>query len=204
MGPPGHGGGRIHVHQRITDDACDNATPIIGADLDLGDYKQVTHETFSRQLDIGTRKDYRRRIQRIIDFWKKQCPEYINAGGVLDVSAEDQQDETKYFFKGRFKQDIQYRGIRVEFVIRALAFIRKKEGGRLKTHGDIRKYSDAIKWAAGIQQSALPSSYHVEIEKFLKSYKREAAVAKGHGLVDEKAADPITLPLYHLLLKWSL
>ena len=90
MAPPGHGGGRIHVHRRITDDA----TPIIGADLDLGDYKQVTHETFSRQLDIGTRKDYRRRIQRIIDFWKKQCPEYINAGGVLDVSAEDQQDET--------------------------------------------------------------------------------------------------------------
>ena len=67
MGPPGHGGGRIHVHQRITDDA----TPIIGADLDLGDYKQVMHETFSRQLDIGTRKDYRRRIGRIIDFWKK-------------------------------------------------------------------------------------------------------------------------------------
>ena len=85
MGPPGHGGGRIHVHQRITDDA----TPIIGADLDLGDYKQVTHETFSRQLDIGTRKDYRRRIQRIIDFWTKQCPEYINAGGVLDVSAAE-------------------------------------------------------------------------------------------------------------------
>ena len=29
-------------------------------------------------------------------------------------------------------------------------------------------------------------------------------LAKGHGLVDEKATDPITLPLYHLLLKWSL
>ena len=95
MGPPGHGGGRIHVHQRITDDA----TPIIGADLDLGDYKQVTHQTFSKQLDIRTRKDYRLRIQRIIDYWKKECPEYIAAGGVADVSEEDLHDETKYFFK---------------------------------------------------------------------------------------------------------
>ena len=121
------------IHQRITD----HATPIIGADLDLGDYKQVTHQTFSKQLDIRTRKDYRLRIQRIIDYWKKECPEYIAAGDVADVwDEEDLHDETKYFFKGKFTEDIQYSGIHVQFVIKALAILRKKGGERLNEEHD--------------------------------------------------------------------
>ena len=119
---------------------------------------------------------------------------------------DELNDLSKYHFNKT--EDIIYSssngGINVKFVMKFLAYTRKKKTGNFKTHGELRKYKDAILWGAKVQNELLPSSFYTQIERYLNSFKKEVAVARRDGIVEDKAADPITVPLYHLFLKWAL
>jgi hypothetical protein len=47
-------------------------------------------------------------------------------------------------------------------------------------------------------------AYYNDIEKFLTSYRKETVDAKKEGKLDEQEADPISWPLFKLILSWAL
>ena len=60
--------------------------------------------------------------------------------------------------------------------------------------------STGILHCANDVNEKLPSSFCSEMDKFLKSFRKETANAKKSGLVDEQEADPISFTLFHQLL----
>ncbi|CAB9498884.1 unknown protein (Partial), partial [Seminavis robusta] len=102
------------------------------------------------------------------------------------------------------KIDLIYAGLNVQYVLRFLFEQKKKQNGNLKTHGELRKYKDAILWGAKVAKQRLPRSFYEEMDTFLQSYKKEFAQAKKQGSVDEQEADPITFSLYSLILDWAV
>jgi hypothetical protein len=193
-------GGRILPHERDVD----NSVPLLGADLtDLGDnYNELYNETLQHDMNDRTRKDYRRRNIRIAEFWEEHCPDYYPIG-TRDVSAHDLQDVGKFFY-GRYMKDLVYQGLNVKYVIKFLMCTKIKENGNFLSFTDIRKYKDAILWAASMAKERLPTTFYEEIEKYLKGYKKELVKARKEGNTDERAADPISFALYYLLLTWSV
>ena len=198
--------GRIRPHQRD----ADQSGLILGSDLDLpADLKAKCNETLKLQMGTNCRRDYRQRLKRIINFWKEESPLYYEVG-VTPVGPEDLVDETKYFFAGTgrskegFTEDLVYTGLNVEYVLLFLASTKKKSDGKIKSPQDLRKYKDAILWGAETAGARLPVAFHEKVDRFLASYKKEYQQAKKNGLVEETAADPITEPLYKLILQWAL
>jgi hypothetical protein len=49
---------------------------------------------------------------------------------------------------------------------------------------------------------ALPLSFFQTKDKFLLAYRKEVAVCKGLGKVDEQEADPIPMSLFVFMCKW--
>jgi hypothetical protein len=88
--------GRVHSHQR----PHDNSVPILGQNLsDIGeDYDNALHDTVRRGMDDKCRKDYRRRQLKIVEYWEKSCPQYYEVG-VREVTEDDRNDRTKFYFE---------------------------------------------------------------------------------------------------------
>jgi hypothetical protein len=156
-------GGRILPHERDVD----NLVPIMGAEFtDLGyNYNDLFNETLQHDMKDLTRKDYRQRNIKVTKFWGEHCPEYYPVG-TRDVSAEDLQDQRK-FFHGRYKKDLVYKGLNVKYFIKFLMAIKKKENGNFLSFTDLRNYKDAIMWPASMAEERLPTTFYEEIEKFL-------------------------------------
>ena len=68
----------------------------------------------------------------------------------------------------------------------------------------IRKYDDAIKWAAGRSTFRLSTAYYTEMDTFINAYKKEYTGTVGKKYGDERDADPITCTLFRLICKWAI
>ena len=103
---------------------------------------------------------------------------------------------------------MKYKGLNDQFVLHFLVenkiHTTTKRKGKFKSVGDLRKYKDAIMWGALMQEELLPSKFYTMFDNFLGGYKKEFKKKKKLGLVDEGTADPITFPLYKLILTWCL
>ena len=95
-------GGRIHPHQRDTNDDV----AILGEHLnDIGDdFQQNYNEVKKHAMSDKNRKDYRCRIMRVCKYWKEHCPDYY-AIGVREVTDEDLKDESKFYY-GHYNYDL--------------------------------------------------------------------------------------------------
>ena len=194
----GGGGGRIHVHQRETDDTV----PIIGADIAIKEnHAAAAQTTQSKGMKDKTRKEHRNRIMHLIEFWKKHYERYLDQGTYI-LTDEQKADPTKYYFQN--DRDLRYRGLNVKMVIAHCSDKKVKENGKLISPSDLSKYGDAIKWGATMAGEVLPTEFHVEFESFITSYKKEYSEAKKEGKVDEKAADPINAGLFVKILQWAV
>ena len=193
--------GRIHLHQRDTDDAA----PLLGAGLSVPDGLAAQYNTTMKiSTTDSCRKDYRSRIARTIKFWAVECTEYFQIG-VIDVPPSDLSDDTKYYFQ-KHKKDLVYSGLNVKFVLHFLMSNKHKKDDpkKLKSIEDMRKYKDAIMWGAKVVGQRLPTVFYEEMDKFNAAYKKEIARAKKEGKVDETSADPIPFALYERILQWAL
>jgi hypothetical protein len=85
-----------------------------------------------------------------------------------------------------------------------LAYKKRKENGKCSSHVQLRKYNDAILWAAKTSHERLPLLYYKEMDKFLVAFKKETTMAKKDGMLDEQEADPITWTLFRKILQWAL
>jgi hypothetical protein len=193
-------GGRIYPHQRDTD----NAAPILGEELGevSADFKQLHLETLKLGMDDKCRKNYRARIIRIVEFWSVNNKEYYEIG-VKQVSEEELRDESKFYYN-RYKTDLIYQGMNVNYVLNFLISTERRNDGKLKSYQDIRKYRDAILWGAKVSGERLPQQFYEQIDVYLGAYKKKFVIAKKTGEVDEHGADPISFPLYELLLQWAI
>jgi len=200
MAPSRHRGGRILPHQRDTNDVA----PLLGANLDLqnDEFERQSNEIAELAMANKTRRDYRCRIMRIANFWKKINPEYY-AIGVIKVSESDLENPSKFYF-GQYKEDLVYTGLNVVMVKQHLMSTMKKENGKVKSLQDVRKYKDTIIWGAKIAGQRLPTSFYEEIDAHIASYKKLYIKAKKEGDVDEREADPIPITLYQSMLKWAI
>ena len=69
--------GRIPVAFRATNDSVG----ILGEDVDVGDdYNAIVQETLDKEITEKTRKNYRNRLKKIIDYWREHCNEYYQQG----------------------------------------------------------------------------------------------------------------------------
>jgi hypothetical protein len=194
------GTGRIRSHQRPTD----NSVPILGENLsDKGeDYENALHDTVRRGMDDKCHKDCRRRQQRIAEFWKKNCPHCYEVG-VQEVSAEDLNDRTKFYFQP-YKFDLKYSGINVDCVLHFLMQNDTKANGKLKSFQDTRKHRDAMLWGAKVADKRMPQTFYEKTDICLEACKKKFVHERKAGSVDEHATDPIPMPVCELLLKWSI
>jgi hypothetical protein len=74
----------------------------------------------------------------------------------------------------------------------------------LKSRDDMRKYKDAVMQGAKVAGQQLPTSFYVEMDKFLQAYKHEIAQGKKRGMVEDVSSDPINTTLYGLLMLWAI
>src|SRR6056300_760416 len=186
----GGGGGRIHVHQRETDDTV----PIIGTDIAIKEnHAAAAQTTQSKGMKDKTRKEHRNRHMHLVIFFKEHYEEYFEQGTYL-LTDEQKADPTKYYFQN--DRDLHYQGLNVKMVIAHCSNKKVKANGKLISPSDLSKYGDAIKWGATMAGEVLPTEFHVEFESFITSYKKEYSEAKKEGKVDEKAADPINAGLF--------
>ena len=69
--------GRIPVAFCATNDSVG----ILGEDVDVGDdYNAIVQETLDKEITEKTRKNYRNRLKKIIDYWREHCNEYYQQG----------------------------------------------------------------------------------------------------------------------------
>ena len=192
-------GGRIRPDERHTNDTA----PLLGAALGPASetFNDLMHETEEKGMTNKNRKDYRRRMQRICEFWQKENPEYF-AVGVVEVTEEARANKRHYYFN--YKYDLKYEGLNHQYFLHFLLSTKKKADGKFKSIQDLRKYKDAVQWGADTLNVQLPTSFYMAWDKFHKAYKKEFAGAKKEGMVDEQGADPIPYELYVLILGWAI
>lgn len=199
-------------HQVARRHEYDDNSPILGTDLEeqeLGtDYQQKMQKTMEHVVKVDTRRDHRNRIVRIINFWKKNCPQYYLIAVRKNTPKEMYDEPLMWFFKGKYKEDIIYTGLNPKFV---LAFLNDekivKHGankGNYRSYDDMRKFRDAINNGAKIRSEKMPHDFHVQIEQYLKAYKKEFKKEKKNGNAESKDADPISFELYKQILAWAI
>jgi len=155
-------------------------------------------------MDDKTRKNYRARIVRICKWFEEHQSQYYEMG-VREVTADELVDPDLFFFK-RYKLDLVYQGLNVDYILRFLLGNEQKERNendapiKYKTHTDMRKYKDAIQWGAQVRQERLPRKFYEEMDKFLGAYKKKLVIKKKTGEVDEHASDPIPEALYERII----
>jgi hypothetical protein len=85
---------------------------------------------------------------RIAEFWEKNCPQYYEVG-VREVAEVDLNDKTKFYF-GRYKFNLKYSGINVDYVLHFLMQNDTKRMGNsspFKTYGSTEMpYCGGRKW----------------------------------------------------------
>jgi hypothetical protein len=192
--------GRIRPDERDTDDAATT----LGASLpDIGEeYDANYNASLELSLSKKCRTNYQCRIVRVAKFWQENCPSfYVEA--TKEVSAQDLVNESKFYY-GRHKVDLIYKGFNVKYLLHYLMTTTRKANGKMKSHQDVRKYKEAIMWAASVVGERLPTTFFVEMDKYLASYKKQIIKPKKKGEVNESESDPIPLQLYQLMLVWAI
>ena len=187
--------GRIHLHQRNTDDV----TQVIGVDNSItAEHADDIIATEQRAMENKTCKEYRCQIARIYKWWMEHYPDYFE-NGTWVLTDNEKNDITKFHHTN--ERDIIYGGLNVQYVMAFLSAKKKKSTKPdgtivLSSVSDINKYDDAIKWGALHAEQALPSSYYSKMEGFILSYGKEHKQVQKEGRTDEQEADPITSTLF--------
>ena len=89
----GQHGGRIRAHHRQTDDN----TPTIGVGITLQDENMFAITTTEdKSMTDKSRRDYRNRLKRFIEWCRVNYPMYYNKG-TRDLSVEEHADPIQFY-----------------------------------------------------------------------------------------------------------
>ena len=190
-----HGCGRIYPYQRKTNDQAE----ILGEDIDVDEqYMNRVRETEGFKLDLNLLRNYRNRIGHIYKFWEEYFPDYYK-NGVRKLSDDESNNPESFHYKNEC--DLVYTRLNVKMINFFLTSKKVKVNGNMCSVSNLSKYKDAILWGSQEAHSPLPQSFYIEMERFLKSFKKETQKAKKEGKLDEQEADPIPWNLFKAILR---
>ena len=141
------------------------------------DHAEATRDTSAHKEVLKTEREHRNRLNRMMNFWQEQHPDCCQ-NGVRVLTEEDLGDRDIFWWKNTC--DLVHTGLNVKMVLAFMAVAKVKKNGKLAGHADIHRCNDAILWGCSQAGQRLPRNCCVETEKFLKSYKKETAVAETH------------------------
>ena len=163
--------GQIFLHDRNVNEKI----PVLGNNLKLDTiHSDLVQSTEQKEINRRLQMEYCNRIKHIYEFLEKNYPSYFVVG-VQPLSEVDLGDIDKFYHNNKY--DLIYDGLNVKFIKVFFGKIKTKENGNLCSFVHIRKYKDAILWGAKVAKCALPSSFYLETERFLNSFKKEAKKA---------------------------
>ena len=119
---------RRYTNVRTPPDVDNDSAILCGDRLPSADHTSSVHETMRRDKKDHTRKDHRRRLCRLAEYWEANNPEHGEVG-VVDVSDEERKDPSLHFYN-YYKKDLVYRGLNVKCVLEYLAKNKKKSNGK--------------------------------------------------------------------------
>ena len=160
--------GRIRTTQWKTNDA----DGLLGNDVITADeHQELVRNTENLEINVKLQNEYRNRIQHIYKFLEEKYPDYYAIG--VRVLTEEKKVSIDHHWN-KHDRNLVYTGLNVKFVKAFLAQVKKEKNGKLCSNSNIRKYKDAILWGSSQAKSPLPFSFYNEIDRFLKSFKKEA------------------------------
>ena len=124
---------------------------LISIDIDADDFNPEDFEvspehqvgiatTIDHSEKPGTRKDYRNRLQRMVDWCIEKYPEYAKIA-TRDVTEEELNDTTKHYHNQR--KDFVYQRLSFKFVLAFLSVVRKENAdgtGKTRSFVHVRKF----------------------------------------------------------------
>jgi hypothetical protein len=115
---------------------------IIGQDLQINEaHLAGIQDTEDYDKMLSTMYNYRNRIQEICEWLKKECSDYAELhGGVVLIT--DAQKRDRSFIAHKSTLDLKYDGLNVEFIKIFMSNRKKKESGKIFSHGHIPKYRE--------------------------------------------------------------
>jgi hypothetical protein len=161
----------------------------------------LVHETEDNDTKVKTKREHRNRLMRMIGWIEDKYPEYVDEGGIINITVEQHADPC--FFQHKCIKDFVYSGINTPIIKAFLASQKIKGNGKMASFSHIRKFKDAILFGAEQAGEILPRLFHQETDKFLKAFKKEQVGARREGNTDENDSDPIEFPLYHYIAEVS-
>ena len=149
---------------------------LLGDNIDLGEsYVSNVQATEDFKIDIKTKRTHRNWIKQFYSFLETKFPDYYKIG-VRELSEEELADRKKYFWKN--KHDLVYSGLNPKFLKAFLSTKVVKQNGKTMSYDNIRKYFDAIQFAAAEVDCLFPVSFYQEKDKFLQAFRKQVAKAK--------------------------
>jgi hypothetical protein len=205
-------GGRIanlnsRNNQAIVAHLRDEEVVPAGADIVIPpELQQAVRDTTDRNKDIETKKNYRRRILQIINWFRNhpnaEMRRYYHEG-VRQLTEEELSNPDLFFHN--VTEDLKYDRLNVDCIMAFMAAHKQRaETGIYYSQVQLRKYDDAIKWCADQHNQLLPPTYHSAMKSFLDGYRNEHAEAKMNGLTEEHDSDPISWGLFTAMLGWCI
>ena len=203
--------GRVHVDE--DEELLEEYGSNINIEIDAADFNPDDFEVSpEHQLGIATtidhsekndtRRDYRNRLQRMVDWCVEKYPNYAKIA-TRTVTEEELNDATKHYHKQR--TDFVYHKLSYKFVLAFLSVVRKENAdgtGKTRSFVHVRKFNDAILFGAREQSVKLDDQYKLHMKKYLGSFRKESKVATGTGQSDLEQSDPMSFDLYTALCTW--
>ena len=107
--------GRTRAHERETD----HTQGLLGSSIEVSaEHTQAVVETESKELSDGLKKNYRNRLNHIMEFLRVEYPEYF-AVGVRELAPESLGDPNSFHHNN--SHDLVYQGLNVKFIKAFLA-----------------------------------------------------------------------------------
>jgi hypothetical protein len=163
-------------------------------------------QTLMKALSEKNRKDKCNRLLAMINWIKETYPETADSSNpnhfILQITDQDKADQFLYFHK--MKHDFIYQKLDYPVIGAFLSTKKTKADGKLCSPSNYSKYMNALVYGAVQRRVKLSDSFVANIEALVKSYKNEFKKAEQRGEVDKSDSDPITRPLYLLILSWFL
>ena len=147
------------------------------------EHQQIVQNTEKLGINLMLQNEYRNIIAHIYKFSEEKYHEYYTVG--VRVLNEEEKLSIDHYWR-KYDRDLIYSGLNVKFIKAFLAQAKLKKNGKICSNSNIRKYKCAILWGLGQAKSPLPSSCYDNIERFLKSFKKETKQTARDGLLDER------------------
>lgn len=127
-------------------------------------------------VSATTRADYTRRVNLVREYFQEHHPDQIAEG------------------------QLAYTELDPEMFIGFLAMHIKKSNGNCCSKEHMRKYKNAVVWAAEEQRVRIPDDFSKPVDKWLSAFDSYSVGQQEEGLFDDYTSDPLSVSLFLVLV----